>query len=127
MPIRDKKLISRYLTTHAEPEVLDAARLIPDYYKYCLVIPAFQEDWQKLQRVWGKLDPDCLIILVVNASTKDDPLTNRLIFDIETKSETLCSNGPLTCLKTHDRRTILLVYRCSNPFHDKMGVGLALK
>ena len=127
MPIRDKKLISRYLKTHAEPEVLDAARLILDYYKYCLVIPAFQEDWQKLQRVWGKLDPDCLIILVINASTKDDPLTNRLISDIETKSETLCSNGPLTRLTTHDRRSIFLVDRCSNPIPEKQGVGLARK
>ena len=109
MPIRDKKLISRYLATHAEPEVLDAARLVMDHYKYCLIIPAFQEDWQKLQRVWGKLNPDCLIILVINASTKDEPLTNRLISDIETQSQTLCSSGPLTCLTTHEQRTILFV------------------
>jgi len=54
MPIRDKKLISRYLATHAAPEVRDAARLVMDHYKYCLIIPAFQEDWQKLQRVWGR-------------------------------------------------------------------------
>ena len=127
MPIRDKKLISRYLTTHAEPEALNAARLIPDDYKYCLVIPAFQEDWRKLQRVWGKIDPDCLIILVINASTNDDPLTNRLISDIETESETLCSNGPLTCVTSHDRRTLLLVDRCSNPIPEKQGVGLARK
>ena len=127
MPIRDKKLISRYLTTHAEPEALNAAHLIPDDYKYCLVIPAFQEDWRKLQRVWRKIDPDCLIILVINASTNDDPLTNRLISDIETESETLCSNGPLTCVTSHDRRTLLLVDRCSNPIPEKQGVGLARK
>jgi hypothetical protein len=127
LQIRDRKPINRYLTTHAEPEVLDAARLDLNYYKYCLVIPAFQEDWQELQMVWGKLDPDCLIILVINASTKDDPLTNRLISDIETKSKTLCSNGALTCLTTHDLRTILLVDRCSDPIPEKQGVGLARK
>ena len=127
MPNRDKQLISRYLTTYAEPEVFDAARLVLDSYKYCLVIPAFQEEWPKLQGVWGKLDPDCLIILVINASTKDDPLTIRLISDIETNSETLCSIGSLTCLTTHDRRAILLVDRCSNPIPEKQGVGFARK
>ncbi len=127
MPNRDKQLISRYLTTYAEPEVLDAARLVLDSYKYCLVIPAFQEEWPKLQRVWGKLDPDCLIILVINAATRDDPPAIRLISDIETNSETLCSIGPLTCLTTHDRRTVLLVDRCSNPIPEKQGVGLARK
>ena len=80
-----------------------------------------------MQRVWGKIDPDCLIILVINASTNDDPLTNRLISDIETESETLCSNGPLTCVTSHDQRTLLLVDRCSNPIPEKQGVGLARK
>ncbi len=127
MTIRDKKLISRYLATHAAPEVRDAARLVMDHYKHCLIIPAFQEDWQKLQRVWAKLNPDCLIILVINASTQDEPLTNRLISDILTQSKALCSSGPITCLTTHDRRTILLVDRCSNPIPEKQGVGLARK
>ena len=127
MPIREKKLISRYLATHAEPEVFDAARLVPDFYKYCLVIPAFRENWKKLQRVWGKLDPDCLIILVINSSTKDDSLTVKLISDIEATSESLCATGPLTYLITHDRRSILLIDRCSNPIPEKQGVGLARK
>jgi len=127
MPIRDKKFIGRYLATYAEPEVLDAARLIPGHYKYCLVIPAFQEDWQELQRVWQKLDTDCLIILVINAATNDDPLTNQLISDIESTSETICSSGPLTCLTTQDRRNILLVDRCGNPIPEQQGVGLARK
>jgi hypothetical protein len=127
LPARDRKPINRYLTTHAEPEVLDAARLNLNYYKYCLVIPAFQEDWQELQKVWGKLDRECLIILVINAPTKDEPLTSGLISDIEARSKTLCSIGPLTYLTTHDRRSILLVDRCSNPIPEKQGVGLARK
>jgi hypothetical protein len=127
MPINNKELIGRYLTTHAEPEALDAARLVLNCYKYCLVIPAFQEEWEKLQRVWEKIDPDCLTILVINASTKDDPQTIRLRSDIEANSESLCSIGPLTCLTTHDRRTLLLVDRCNNPVPAKQGVGLARK
>lgn len=127
MPINDKELIGRYLTTHAEPEAIDAARLILNCYKYCLIIPAFREEWEKLQRVWEKIDPDCLTILVINASTKDDPQTIRLRSDIEANSESLCSSGPLTCLTTHDRRTLLLVDRCNNPVPAKQGVGLARK
>ena len=80
-----------------------------------------------MQRVWEQLDADCLIILVINAPTKDDPLTVRLIAEIEAQSETLGTIGPLACLITDERRNILLVDRCSNPIPAKQGVGLARK
>lgn len=126
MPIQEKDIISQYLMTYAEPEKDDAA-LVSDCFRYCLVIPAFREEWEKLQRVWEAVDPDCLIILVNNSLTADDPQTVKLRSEIEANSELLRSSGTASYLTTNDQRTLLLIDRCKHPIPEKQGVGLARK
>ena len=127
MPFDARSVTDRYLAAHAEPEAHDADRLDLDFYRYCLVIPACQEEWEELQNVWAMADPDCLIILVINASSKNDSQTIALKRNIEANTESHSSVGPLTLLTTHDQRTLLLIDRCSNPIPAKQGVGLARK
>ena len=125
------------MATYAEPETLsltkldlsrsEAGELKSDPFRFCLVIPAFQEDWQELQQVWNEIDRDCLIIVVANAAVEDDPITCKLIRDIKSESVSLSSNGALTCLRTRDQRTLLLADRCTYPVPEKQGVGLARK
>ncbi|HIG42751.1 MAG: hypothetical protein ABGY96_17770 [bacterium] len=132
-----KSPVDQYLASHGEPETLSLAKLDlaksepgvckAGPFRFCLVIPAFQEDWQELQLVWKQLNRDCLIIIVANSAVEDDPVTRKLIKDIESESASLSSNEALTCLKTRDQRTLVLVDRCTHPVPEKQGVGLARK
>ena len=119
-------VIDKYLARYAEPEVASCG-FVSDNFQYCLVIPAYQETWLQVQKVWGKLDRNLLIILVANAPDSEDVITRELIDDVKNESNIMHQSGSLTYLRSHDKHCILLVDRCHHPIPRRQGVGLARK
>ena len=125
----EPKATTQYLKNYAEPEV----RLVPHTpaYNHCLVIPAFNERWDKLQQVWQHLENDFLLILVVNAPEPHEA-TLKLLRDIRrpvsgaTVDEKSENNR---CTYLPGSPDILLVDRCTqgNTIELHQGVGLARK
>ena len=118
--------ISKYLSSYAESESR-SINFVRKRFSYCLVIPAYQEIWQDVQKVWQQLHKDLLIILVVNAPESNDPATNQLIDDIKHSASVLHRENNLYYLQTADKYHLLLVDRCHPPIPPKQGVGLARK
>lgn len=119
--------IEKYLQKYAEPEVRHFDALNLDVFNNCLVIPAYQEEYTSLKKVWLQLDKNVLIILIVNSPKAGDEKTHDLIKDIQIDSHTRRANQNLFFLVNTEGRSILLVDRCSMPIPPKQGVGLARK
>ena len=127
---RNSKAVSQYLTTYAEPEI----RLIPNLsatYDHCLVIPAYNETWDNLQKVWQNLRDRYLTILIVNSPEETHLVTCQLLQDVKDQSSSRIKRGSCTFLqgKPQGNPDILLVDRCSdgNTIDSRHGVGLARK
>lgn len=119
--------IKKYLQKHVEPEALHFDTLNIGIFNNCLVIPAYQEEYPSLKKVWQKLGKNVLIILVVNSPKAGDTKTQDLINDLLIDSHTRRVNKNLSFLVNTEERSILLVDRCSIPIPSKQGVGLARK
>ncbi len=133
-PVRDK-VVEKYLLRYAEPE----ARELPGmnrHYDYCLVIPAFNESWTTLSRVWKDLRADFLVILVLNSPPDEaggpEPDRNLLeLLSSGTRQSGTRQSGTRQGRSTHipGSPDMLLVDR-STPGHTidkRQGVGLASK
>ena len=125
MQARDEKVVAKYLQTYAEPE----CNYLPELprFDHCLVIPAFDETFEDLERVWERISGSYLVILVVNAPREHHVATIKLLQEAASRGTKVASKGLCTYLKgTPD---ILLVDRCSagNAIAPRLGVGLARK
>ena len=127
---RNSKAVSQYLTTYAEPEI----RLIPNLsttYDHCLVIPAYNETWGNVQKVWQNLRGSYLVILIVNSPEERHLVTCQLLQDVKDQSSGRIVQGSCSYLHGNPKGNpdILLVDRCSdgNTIESRHGVGLARK
>ncbi len=129
------RVVKKYLNQYAEPEVnslerlLDNSpeRLLEKKFDYCLVIPAYQETWLQLQKVWAETNENLLIVLVANSPTRNESVTSALLEEIRQSSTIIQTEDNLTFLKTTDKYPILVVDRCLEPIPQKEGVGRARK
>ena len=129
------KAIVKYLSLYAEPEARDLLDVLNidstclNYYQYCLVIPAFQENFDDLLKVWENLPKSVLIIIVANSYLTDDFRTTELFdqFCIQSSIKRLTKN--ILFLKKSLEKDILLIDRChhSTIIPRRNGVGLARK
>ncbi|MFT7684929.1 MAG: hypothetical protein ACI9FB_000270 [Candidatus Azotimanducaceae bacterium] len=129
MNLSQKKLIEKYLVNYGEVELNHYKSLHIKAFENCLVIPAYQEEYQSLKKVWAAIGKNVLIILVVNAPIAGDKKTQELIKNILLDARTLShrKNQNLSFLVNSEGHSILVVDRCSVPIPSKLGVGLARK
>lgn len=120
--------IEKYLVGYAEPEVALLQAITFGDYDHCLVIPAFQEAYSELVKVWQHLPDSTLIILVINAP-HEDPETTTLAASIRANDQQVQRNANLSLLRSEQDKDILLVDRYSKHHFipEKQGVGLARK
>tara|TARA_B100001079_G_scaffold257565_1_gene255041 strand:- start:2475 stop:3719 length:1245 start_codon:yes stop_codon:yes gene_type:complete len=124
----NKQVVTKYLRLYAEPESRNATAILQkSSFDYCIVIPAFQEEWSTLEKVWRSLDENVLVILVANSPVDLEPQTMRMIADVKSRGHALNSDSSITYLKISDSISILLVDRCSESIPVRQGVGLARK
>ncbi|MFT7221626.1 MAG: hypothetical protein ACI8Z1_003248, partial [Candidatus Azotimanducaceae bacterium] len=142
------RVLEKYLSRYAEPEVHaifgDNALFKENggmTYDYCLTIPAYQETFEQLTRVWRDVDPQisCLIILVVNAPSADEPWAHQLVDSLRHSGEIEAKDGNKTLIRSVGRADktghlqpnidLLIVDRFSGDLTlpVKSGVGLARK
>jgi hypothetical protein len=132
--VRNSKAVSQYLTTYAEPEIQSIPNLSAPY-DHCLVIPAYNETWGNLQKVWQNLRDNYLAILIVNSPEERHLVTCQLLQEVKDQYSIHTAQGPCTYLhgnqqgNQHGNPDILLVDRCSdgNTIESRHGVGLARK
>jgi len=116
--------IEKYLAQYAEPESLTIKNPgIPT--QFVLVVPAFQENLEQLEKVWGELS-DVIIILVVNSSDPKEAITQRLLDDIAHHWQLIDSTGNCAWYQSN-QHTILVVDRYHQSIPLKQGVGKARK
>ena len=141
---RFQQVVDKYLNTYAEHEI----GLIPEIantYDHCLVVPAFDETWQSLQKVWQKLEDNFLLILVINAPRLNHRNTLDLLRKLKQNenakgkvNDSNCAFIPAAKAKENLENTnsgnatnpdILLIDRCSDglTIAPSQGVGLARK
>ena len=125
MLTRHEKVVAKYLREYAEPEVNALPKL--SHYDYCLVIPAYDETLENLERTWYQLKENYLVILVVNAPHQGHAATLRLKQDIIRQAGVVDSVGH--CSYVPGNPDILLVDRCTDgdTIPPRQGVGLARK
>ncbi len=99
------------------------------HYRYCLVIPAFQESYQDLSAAWRQLPIDTLIILIINSYFEDDTATIALYDEVNAHSKPQHLIANLHLLTRDKDKDILLVDRCHKDclIPRKQGVGMARK
>lgn len=130
------KAISKYLDQYAEPEI-DSFRLPENtQFERCLVIPAFAESPQFIERIsktWQK-DSKLLVILVINRPEPCEPAAQEkanlfLGLAKQTLPLIISSNEKVSWRKVELTGPVfLLVDRCTeSPIPVKQGVGLARK
>ena len=125
----------KYLAGYAEHEAKVLGSILQDqtppikHYRYCLVIPAFQESYQDLSAAWRQLPIDTLIILIINSYFKDDTATIALYDEVNAHSKPQHLIENLHLLIRDKDKDILLVDRCHNDclIPRKQGVGMARK
>lgn len=136
------KTCAKYLAHYAEPEVL-ALALFPAQLKYqqVLVIPAFQESMQFIERfIDSKLaEQQCLLIVVINQPDNDfgrqhQQLQSDLAQDIAQQGALLWQQDNLRLIdlsqssgNQNANSAILIVNRFSQAIPAEQGVGLARK
>lgn len=129
------KVIEKYLSLYAESEARDLLDVLNidstclACYEHCLVIPAFQENFEDLLKVWRNLTKDVLIIIVVNSYLIDDFRTTDLFDQFCRQSSIKKLTQNIFFLKRSLEKDILLVDRChhSTIIPRRNGVGLARK
>lgn len=96
-------------------------------YEHCLVIPARDENWSKIQQVWRKLTARIVVILIVNSSDEDDRETVQLL--TEAISSHQHNSGNLYLSRLSSSIDCLIADRASENwiFKRTEGVGLARK
>ena len=127
--------MQKYLAVYAEPEAKLLGSILEDQtlpikpYRYCLVIPVFQESYQGLSAAWRQLPIDTLIILVINSYLKDDTPTMALYDELYARSTPQHLIANLHLLTNDKDKDVLLVDRCHNDclIPKTQGVGLARK
>lgn len=116
--------IDKYLAQHAEPESLTINS--PGISaQFILVVPAFQESLAQLENVWAALS-DVIVILVVNSSDPNEPITQKLLDDIARHWRHIDATENCAWYQA-SRHTILVVDRYHQPLPLKQGVGKARK
>ena len=130
------KAVSKYLVQYAEPEVIALPTPENAYFDRCLVIPAFAESTEFIQRIsdtWGN-DDKLLIVLVINRPDHCDSATHAAAdLCLEEAKNTLpkiiLSHRTISWRHTTNSKSFfLMVDRCSSsPIPAKQGVGLARK
>lgn len=130
------KAVRQYLQRYAETEIQNLQHW-PDHrqspYQHVVVIPAYQENSDFLQRAlqseWFK--PPALLILVLNQPEQQTDKTSQqqLFTQVQSAGETLWQQGNLTLIHSAEKSCgdILLVNRFDQPIPEKQGVGLARK
>lgn len=123
------KLATNYLGKYGEPESLLAQTLHVDRYPHCLVIPAFDEQWQDIATAVANITTRFLLVLVANAPSDVDEKTRRLLSDTENAGHRIWAHENIALIETTHPFDILLVDRCSPDRHlpKRRGVGLARK
>ncbi len=119
------RVIEKYLTQFAEPEISDLA--VPSIFEVALVIPAFQESASTIGQLIKSLPSTCLPILVINAPEEDAHTLN--LFRAMGALPTIAF-GRHWSLRTHGQAQQLLVFEYCLDGHyppPKQGVGLARK
>ncbi|MFT7138245.1 MAG: hypothetical protein ACI9B8_000660 [Sulfitobacter sp.] len=116
--------LDKYLAQYAEPESQTISSL-DITAQFVLVVPAFQESLEQLEKVWVELS-DVIIILVVNSCDPQEPITQRLLEDIAHHWRLIDSTGVCSWYQSN-QHTILVVDRYHQPLPLKQGVGKARK
>ena len=116
--------INKYLDRYAEPES-NLIRSPVQPIQYVLVIPAFKESLSQLEQVWSKLT-NLIVILVVNSADASEPVTGKLLDDIEANWRQIQSSQNCTWYQSQ-QQVILVVDRYTNPIPPRQGVGKARK
>jgi hypothetical protein len=136
------KTCAKYLAHYAEPEVLSLMSFPSlQNYQHVLVIPAFQESIQFIERFVGSslAAQQCLLIVVINQPDSDFGRQHHqaqidLADEIAQKGPRLWQQDNLSLIALDDVNTkhkvnsaILMVDRYSQPIPEDQGVGLARK
>ncbi len=125
----------KYLQKYAEAEVKSLDKFQPDEtYCYCLVIPAYNETDDFLQRFINSslVNHNVLLILVINQpdSESDSTMQNNLNNQCKLSGTQLWKNRNLTLLQIRQTQSHILVvdrFNHSYSIKDDQGVGLARK
>jgi hypothetical protein len=136
------KTCAKYLAHYAEPEALLLASF-PEQgnYQHVLVIPAFEESAQFIDRFIAStlVEQQCLLIVVINQPDNDfgrqhQQAQSDLAQSITERGELIWQQGNLSLIDLcHSSRhkkvnaSILVVNRYSQPIPADQGVGLARK
>lgn len=86
-----------YLQKYAEPEAHLTLNLIGEY-QHVMVIPAYRESIESLERVWSALN-DLLVILVVNSPESEHPQNTQLLERIDQKWQRIFKQGQVLCYR----------------------------
>lgn len=126
---RKKDVIASYLDTYGEKEHLYAKELKIQKSRYCLVIPAYNENWKNIQKVWGHLNGTWLIILVVNSPPGAGFSGEVLLNSIQEDCVCMGKVQNLNHYPFSEGIDLLTVNRCSAGYEisPNQGVGLARK
>ncbi|WP_431688432.1 hypothetical protein [Hahella sp. NBU794] len=126
------KAMAKYLREYAEAESHTLAG-IEGHWRGVIIIPAFAEDYEGLERVAAALShADCLQIWVINAPVAADAdaltMTRACLRRAQSEGRTLWRYANLELLEI-DGSAILLVDRCGEEtlIPKELGVGLARK
>jgi len=116
--------IDKYLKYYAEPDVTDLS--LSRNYDQVLIIPAFDERWQDIQKVWDAIQSNFLCIIVVN-SASTHPATQQLLQTCLSSGRVLAEGRNWHHIQ--GQPDLLVFNRCSDSFFisGKEGVGLARK
>jgi len=136
------KTCAKYLAQYAEPEILSLAFFPTQLsYQHVLVIPAFQESKQFIERFVDAeiAEQHCLLIVVINQPDNDFGRQHQQVQD--DLAQEIVQQGPLLWQQdnlslidisqsTRNKNThsaILMVNRYKDPIPADQGVGLARK
>ena len=136
------KTCSKYLAHYAEQEVVSLASFPEQFsYQHVLVIPAFQESLEFVERFVSSLlaEQQCLLIVVVNQPDSAFGLQHsraqvELKSDISALGDELWQQDNLTLTdlsnckaNSQANSAVLIVDRYTKPIPAEQGVGLARK
>ncbi|MGB1262576.1 MAG: hypothetical protein ACPG52_06680 [Cognaticolwellia sp.] len=139
---QQEKTCAKYLAQYAEPEVRALSTFPPQcHYQHVLVIPAFQESKQFIERFFESAlsKQQCLLIVVVNQPDSDfgrlhQQAQTDLAKQISQQGQTLWQQDNLKLVDLapatehcNTKSAILLVDRYTQAIPAEQGVGLARK
>ena len=122
---RASKAVTKYLSSHAEPEIDDLA--LSSSYDTALVIPAYRESHASIKRLILALPESCLVILVINAPGPD-PATLTCLQALRAEPQ-LARGRWWTLHRLPTGHSTLIFDYCTKEHCPpiKQGVGLARK